>query len=236
LHTANLGSIAVCVAASRLQTLPNLTPTQRRILRFVTDDSSRSGVPPTQEEIADHFGYRSLNSVRQHLRLIELKGYIEILHGKARGIRVVLPPPRNDDASPGIPLVGRIAAGEPILAEHNIEAELALSALFGAVGRLFALRVQGDSMTGAGIVDSDIAVLEKTSDVESGEVAAVRLDDDATLKRVIKKSDHLILRAENPNFPDRIVRAGSQSVCQIEGRLVGVIRQCKVSVKRSRRR
>ena len=184
------------------------------------------GSAPTQAEIADHFGYRSLNAVRQHLRLMERKGVVRLHRGKAPGIQILRWSERvqNGTANPGIPLVGRIAAGQPTLAEQNVEEYIDVPACFGDRDRLFALRVHGESMNGAGIFDGDLAVLEKSQTVENGEIAAVRLGDEATLKRVYRKSNSLVLRAANPTFEDIVVGRENGEVLSIEGRYVGLLR------------
>ena len=225
LHTAKIDSI-IRGMQPRPGTLSQPTVAQRRILRFVHDTLAASGSAPSQEEVAAHFGYRSLNTVRQHLRLMERKGLVRLHHGKARGIQILRPEivTPAERTNPGVPLLGRIAAGQPIWAEENIEEHLDLSASFGDPDRLFALRVRGESMTGAGILDGDVAVLEKCHAVENGEIAAVRLGDEATLKRVFRRSDRVVLRAANPAFPEIVVNRDSGERLSIEGRFVGLLR------------
>lgn len=204
--------------------MKGLTPTQVRILNFISDWHKRSGHPPTQAEIGNHFSYRSITTVRNHLQLIERKGYIHLDGGKARGIRLVsLPTPvaQQDNA---IPILGRIAAGAPIWAEQNQEGSLPVApAMFGG-GELFALHIVGDSMTGAGINNGDIAVIRKTERVENGEIAAVLVDQEATLKRVYLSSHLLVLRSENPAFGDLRYDLQKQNFVRILGRCQGIIR------------
>jgi repressor LexA len=225
LHTAIIGSMMLLM---QRQSVYHSQPTtaQKRILRFVHEKLIASGSAPSQEEIAEQFGYRSLNTVRQHLRLMERKGVVRLHHGKARGIQILRPeiasPP--DSANRDVPLVGRIAAGQPIWAEENTEDRIDLPAWFGDSDRLFALRVHGESMTGAGILDGDIAVLEKCPAVEDGEIAAVRVGDEATLKRVFREAHRIILRAANDAFPEIVVDRGEAERLSIEGRFVGLLR------------
>jgi repressor LexA len=159
---------------------------------------------------------------------------VRLHHGKARGIQIlrseILTP--AESANRGVPLVGRIAAGQPIWAEENIEDRIDLPVWFGDSDRLFALRVHGESMTGAGILDGDIAVLEKCHAVEDGEIAAVRLGDKATLKRVFRGSDRVILRAANDAFPEIVVDRYEAERLSIEGRFVGLLRLVGKAIRR----
>ena len=202
-----------------------LTAKQSDIFDFICEWQANSGHPPTHAEISDHFGYGSLNAVRNHLQLIEKKGYIRLNPGKARGIQVTFPPTsliRQQEDS--IPLLGRIAAGLPIWAEQNFECNLPIQpSMFGG-GEIFALQIVGESMTGAGINNGDIAIIKRADRVENGEIAAVLLEQEATLKRVFLSSTALILKSENPSFADLIFTKGrGDSVC-ILGRYRGIIR------------
>lgn len=206
--------------------MKDLTSKQYMIYEFIVERQKNNGYPPTQEEIRDHFGYSSLNAVRGHLVLIEKKGYINLSCGKARGIRLTPWPvlPKQEDS---IPLLGSIAAGVPIWAEQNIEDYLSISpALFGG-GKLFALHVFGDSMTGVGIKDGDIAVIQSQDSVENGEIAAVLIEQEATLKRVYLSSNTLVLKAENPSFEDLKYTVEENDFIRILGRYQGIIRSVK---------
>lgn len=192
---------------------------------FIDSWQRDKGYPPTQEEIRDHFGFASLNAVRSHLILIERKGYLCLNAGKARGIQLVR---STDTEMPGvdnsIPLLGRIAAGVPILAEQNIESLLPISpTLFGG-GELFALHVDGDSMIQAGIMNGDVAVIRKQDCVENGEIGAVLIQQDATLKRIYLSPDLLRLKAENPEVEDMLYDEASEESPRVLGRYQGVIR------------
>lgn len=203
----------------------SLTDKQSKIYEFISAWQMENGYPPTQAEIGDHFGFCSLNAVRSHLVLIEKKGYIRLNCGKARGIQLASSPAsviRRQENS--IPLLGRISAGVPIWAEQNFEDHLPISpALFGG-GELFALHVFGDSMTGVGIKNGDIAVIQRRDCVENGEIAAVLIDQEATLKRVYLSSESLVLKSENPAFEDLKYAASKNDLIRILGRYQGIVR------------
>jgi repressor LexA len=205
--------------------MKKLTDKQSRIFDFIVSWQGKNGYPPTQAEIRDHFGFRSPTAVRSHLSLIERKGYVELNSGKARGIRLASLPfssTRHQEIS--IPLLGRIAAGVPILAEENLEGHLPIPpTLFGG-GDLFGVRVQGDSMTGAGILKGDIAIVQRRDSVENGEIAAVLIEQEATLKRVYLTSKSLVLKSENPSFEDLKYGAEMRDLVRILGRYQGIVR------------
>lgn len=203
----------------------SLTDKQSKIYEFIVAWQMNNGYPPTQAEIRDHFGFGSLNAVRGHLVLIEKKGYVRLNCGKARGIQLALSSaPVFRQQKDSIPLLGSIAAGVPIWAEQNFENHLPIpAALFGG-GELFALHVLGDSMTGAGIRNGDIAVIQRRDCVENGEIAAVLIEQEATLKRVYLSSNSLVLKAENPAFEDIKYATGKNDLIRILGRYQGIIR------------
>ena len=179
---------------------------------------------PTLGEIADHFGFASPTGVRDHLTALEKKGAIERDHGKARSLRV-LPGVLPEKIPEGIPLIGKIAAGTPMEAIENCCDILPVPAqLFAGSGDLFALVVRGDSMINEGIQDGDLAILKKQSEIENGEIAAVLVDDEATLKKVYRDKTQLILRAANANYPDIVVTPAMRKTLRIAGRYVGLIR------------
>jgi len=202
-----------------------LTNKQSKIYDFICKCQTENGYPPTQAEIRDHFRFASLNAVRSHLVLIEKKGYIRLNFGKARGIKLSkIPKPHRRQAEESIPLLGRIAAGVPIWAEQNFEDSLPIPpSMFG--GReLFALHVCGDSMIGAGIRNGDIAVIKKQAEVERGEIAAVLIDQEVTLKRVFLSADSLVLKSENPDFEDLKYSKKDSDFIRILGRYHGIVR------------
>lgn len=205
--------------------MKSLTVKQSKIIDFIGEWQVGNGHPPTQAEIRDHFGFGSLNAVRSHLQLIEKKGYLHLNCGKARGIQLVsLPTPVIRQQENSIPILGSIAAGVPIWAEQNLEDYLPVPPdLFGG-GELFALHVLGDSMTGAGIKKGDIAVIKRMDCVEHGEIAAVLIEQEATLKRVFLSSKALVLKSENPAFEDITYNMDKNDFVRILGRYQGIIR------------
>jgi len=203
----------------------NLTDKQSRIYKFIVAWQREEGYPPTQAEIRHNLEFRNINTVRGHLVLIEKKGYIHLNPGKARGIQLVRPPAqafRQHEES--IPLRGTIAAGVPIWAEENIGEYLPIPPAFFGGGELFALNVSGDSMIGAGIRNGDIAVIRKQDCVDDGEIAAVLIEQEATLKRVYSSPGLLVLKAENPAFEELRYTKGEIETILILGRYQGIIR------------
>jgi len=203
----------------------NLTPSQSGIYDFIVAWQKEHGYPPTQAEMRDRLKCSSLNTVRGYLAAIEKKGYIRLNPGKARGIQLALPPAPVFRQQQGvIPLFGTIKAGVPIWAEQNLEDYLPISPDFFGGGELFALRVSGDSMTGAGIRNGDIAVIQKRACVDDGEIAAVLIEQEATLKRVYDSPHLLVLKAENPAFADLRYAKDGRDRIHILGRYQGIIR------------
>lgn len=202
-----------------------LTQRQSQIYSFLQEHQRREGVIPTLQEICKHFRFKSINAAREHLRLIEQKGLIHRSPGRPRSIKLAIKLPEISQDAVGVPLVGRIAAGQPSLALEEVEDTLPLPRQLFRGKRLFALRVRGDSMIGAGIFDGDVAVLDSEREVRDGEIAAVVFEGEATLKRVFKTNKGLRLHAENPKIPDRFVRGNEQNAIQISGVLVGTMRK-----------
>ena len=201
-----------------------LTEEQRRVFDLIIEQQN-CGRTPTVREIASQLGYKSPNNVTQHLRLIEKKGYIRRAGGKARAIEVLVRQSRErSDDTVAAPLVGTIAAGTPVTAIENIEGMIALDRNMFSMPGLFCLRVKGDSMKDVGIFNGDTAIMQKQSSVDDGEVAAVVVDDEATLKRVIRRNGRLLLRAENADYED--ITLSPDHDVNIAGRLVGVLRKC----------
>jgi repressor LexA len=204
-----------------------LTLSQRKILDYILARVEKEGMPPTHDEIAEEFGYRSSFSVREHLRLIRNKGYIDLYPGKSRGIRVRTEPTTDPVEVIQIPIVGRIAAGLPLLAEEQIEGRISISADLFSSGMLFVLRVAGDSMVNVGIRSGDMAVIRQQTMVENGEIAAVLLHDEATLKRFYLRKNHVCLKAENDHVADIRVENRPDAQVRILGLYVGLIRQAR---------
>lgn len=202
-----------------------LTDEQDRVLAFIIEQQRDTGAPPTVREIAFAMGYKSINNASQHLRLIEQKGYIRLIKGKARGIELLIDvghEVRENEIQ--VPLVGSVAAGAPITAEENVESRITLDRSLFRGKDLFTLRIKGDSMKGIGVLDGDIVIVRQQNTAKNGEVIVAIIEGDATLKRYIKKSDHVVLRAENPEYKNILVPADRG--VWIAGKMVGVIRKC----------
>lgn len=198
-----------------------IAPTQRQqeIAAFIAAEFRQHGMAPTQREIAAQFGFASTNTVRSHLRLMEGKGMVVRRPHTARGVQLAACP------ATGIPLLGRIAAGVPLEAIESPEDVLPVSPHLFRGADLFALRVKGDSMKDAGILPGDLAVLNRQEEVTDGEIAAVLLEDEATLKYWFRRGDTMVLRGANPAFAEIVFRADEARVPRILGKLVGLIRQ-----------
>lgn len=184
-----------------------LTLRQRQIVEFIQHNQERAGLVPTHQEIADHFGFRSSNAVREHLRLIRQKGILEASDGRARALKVVFPLQRFRQRVADIPVFGSIPAGLP--QERTQEAKGCVSIDIGTLNfkptsRTFALEVRGDSMIGKHIVDGDLVILEHGANPKSGDVVAALIDGESTLKTFLLRGSKPYLKAENPKFPDLI--------------------------------
>ncbi len=200
-----------------------LTQEQNRIFGFLVECIRRLGAPPTIREIAEKFGYRSINNVRQHLRLIEQKGYIHLLKGKARGIELAVGVERELEGEFQVPLVGMVPAGKPVTAVENIDGYITLDHTMFKGDGLFTLRVRGDSMVDAGILNGDIAIIRQQRTANDGDIVVVMIDDDATLKRYYHRGSHVVLHPENERYEDIVVHSDRELA--IVGKMVGVIRK-----------
>lgn len=210
-----------------LGSVKKLTARQIKVVRFLEDYQEEHGRAPTLQEICNHFGYRSLSSAQQHLRLIEQKGHLTRKPHCSRSIRIVKQDsPIDVSQMVAVPLVGKIAAGSPTFALEEVEEILALPKSLFRGRKLFALRVTGDSMVNAGIFDRDIAVLCSQPDFNDGDIAAIVLNEEATLKRLFRTPLGLRLHAENDALTDLIIpRALVNRSCRVAGVLVGTIRK-----------
>ena len=202
--------------------LPELTKRQRQVFDFVRA-RVEAGSSPTSDEICRHFRFKSSNAARQHLRLIAQKGYLQLKPRSARGIRVNQESTSRDEIV-RVPLLGRIAAGQPINAIGEVEAELPLPRGLWRGDRLFALRVRGDSMVEVGIFDGDIAVVNEQVEVVNGQVAAVIIDENVTLKQFFRSVDGVCLRAANKDYQDLVFDHIQARAVRIAGLLVGTLR------------
>ncbi len=197
-----------------------LTERQAEILALIRASIRRDGMPPTRAEIAAALGFRSANAAEAHLRALERKGVIELVPGASRGIRVV-----GDDAPrvAGLPVVGRVAAGQPLLAVEHIEDHYAVDAAVFHPRADYLLRVQGQSMRDAGILDGDLLAVHTTREAANGRIVVARLDDEVTVKRFRQRGSRVRLLPENPDFEPIEVDLARQELV-IEGLGVGVLR------------
>lgn len=196
-----------------------LTERQREIFEFICDTMREQNRPPTVREIAQHFDFQSPKAATDHLDALERKGYIRRRNRKARNIEI-----REELSPQGIPLVGKIAAGSPILAVENLEGSLSTTHLFKAHEKTFALEVEGESMTGAGILPGDFVIVDGKGRARNGQIGAVRIGDEATVKRIFLTKGQVRLKSENPKFQDIVVDKNSPEFT-IYGPVVGVMRK-----------
>ncbi len=203
-----------------MQNSPKLTARQQQVLDLIKTRLQETGYPPTRAEIAEEFGFKSPNAAEEHLRALARKGVIEMISGASRGIRLV------DSPEPGIPLVGRVAAGDPLLAVENIEDHINIPADLFHPTADYLLRVQGMSMKDIGIMDGDLLVVHKAATARNGEVVVARVDDEVTVKRFQKGSKPYLVRLlpENEELEPIEVDLRTQSFA-IEGLSVGVLRR-----------
>lgn len=196
-----------------------LTPRQRQVLFLIQRVMAETGMPPTRAEIARELGFRSVNAAEEHLRALERKGCIELLSGTSRGIR--LKDSLRDQL--GLPLVGRVAAGAPILAEEHIEARYQIDTELFERSPHFLLRVYGMSMRDAGILDGDLVAVHRATDVRNRQIVVARLEDEVTVKRYRQEGHTVWLSPENPDFEPIVVNLKERELT-IEGVVVGVVR------------
>lgn len=228
-----------------------LTARQAQILDLIASAVAQTGRPPTRAEIAQAFGFRSANAAEDHLRALERKGFIRLSAGTSRGIQLTnaaMPPVRTASASTGsaspsdlsdipatlhrgartilqtltLPLIGRVAAGHPILAVEHIEREIPLAASLFGTAPDYLLRVRGTSMRDAGILDGDLLAVQHSRDARHGQIVVARLGDEVTVKRLEHLGNHIRLLPENPEFQPIVV--GPADDFTIEGIAVGLIR------------
>ena len=199
--------------------MAQLTPRQSQILTVIQEFIAESGMPPTRAEIARELGFKSANAAEEHLRALQKKGVLDLIPGASRGIQL------KDSLREqlGLPLVGRVAAGSPILAEEHIETHYKIDpALFNPKPH-YLLRVEGMSMKNAGILDGDLVAVHRTPEVRSRQIIVARLDDEVTVKRYRQEGSVVWLLPENEDFEPIEVDLSSQAMV-IEGVVVGIIR------------
>jgi len=202
-----------------MNNLRPLTPRQQQIFDLIKDKISETGMPPTRAEIADFFGFKSANAAEEHLKALAKKGYIHMLPGTSRGIQLA----EEFVEQEGLPLIGRVAAGEPILALEHVEEHYKVDGSLFRPAADYLLRVNGESMKDIGILDGDLLAVHQTTDVKNGQVIVARVDEDVTVKRFKREGNIVYLHAENEDFSPIKVDLSSQHF-NVEGIAVGVIR------------
>ncbi|MFO1407281.1 MAG: transcriptional repressor LexA [Steroidobacteraceae bacterium] len=200
--------------------MDDLTPRQRQVLRFIQDVVSEHGIPPTRAEIAEALGFKSANAAEEHLRAMQRKGVLELRPGASRGI--VLKDSLREQF--GLPLIGRVAAGRPILAEENVEAHYQIDPQLFQPRPHYLLKVRGMSMKNAGILDGDLVAVHRTPEVRNRQIVVARLENDVTVKRYRQEGTVVWLMPENKDFEPLRVDLKQESLI-IEGVVVGVVRQ-----------
>jgi repressor LexA len=216
---------------------PKLTARQQQILELVQTAIERTGAPPTRAEIAAELGFRSVNAAEEHLQALARKGVIELVGGTSRGIRLrsetlrsmaesrikqfSLPLPSLSQLS--LPLVGRVAAGSPILAQEHVDQTVVVESHLFARRPDYLLRVRGMSMRDAGILDGDLLAVQKTREAKNGQIVVARIGDEVTVKRLNKTRHGIELLPENPDFQPIVVPPDSEDF-ELEGLAVGLIR------------
>ena len=197
--------------------MSKLTARQQQVLDVIRSSIDDTGMPPTRADIARTLGFKSANAAEEHLKALAKKGVIELVASTSRGIRLT--------EQNGLPIVGRVAAGAPILAQEHVDNYCDLSPSFFSPPAHYLLEVKGDSMINAGIFDGDLLAVHSTTNVREGQIAVVRIEDEVTVKRWHRKSPSQVsLNAENPDYAPIEVDLSEQEV-SIEGISVGVIRR-----------
>ena len=197
--------------------MKDLTSRQKEILDLIRDHLKEKGFPPTRADISRTLGFKSHNAAEQHLRAIEKKGFISILSGASRGIVL-------NEEEKGIPVIGLVAAGGPILAQENIEKRIPTSQSLLSEKVDYYLRVKGDSMVDVGIFEEDLIGVKKTNDIKVGSVVVARINEEVTVKTLKKfSSKEVVLKAENKNYSDIKVNPLVDEL-NFEGICVGLLR------------
>lgn len=213
---------------------PKLTARQQQILELIQSAIARTGAPPTRAEIASELGFKSANAAEEHLQALARKGVIELVSGTSRGIRLKSDTLRSINESRNkqfslpsfaqlaLPLIGRVAAGSPILAQEHIDQTYYVENSLFQRKPDYLLKVRGMSMRDAGIMDGDLLAVQSTKDAKNGQIVVARLGDDVTVKRFRRNKDLIELHPENPDYQTIIVAPGEPF--EIEGLAVGLIR------------
>ncbi|ODS71140.1 MAG: repressor LexA [Acidovorax sp. SCN 68-22] len=215
---------------------PRLTPRQQQILDLIQNAIAQSGAPPTRAEIAATLGFKSANAAEEHLQALARKGVIELVSGTSRGIRLRSDAVRSINAARGtqfslpipgltqlaLPLIGRVAAGSPILAQEHIQQTWCVESSLFERKPDYLLKVRGMSMRDVGIMDGDLLAVQQTREARNGQIVVARLGDEVTVKRLRRTAHAIELLPENPDFPVIVVQPGEPF--EIEGLAVGLIR------------
>lgn len=210
---------------------PLLTARQREILDFIRQFVLKAGYPPTVREIGAHFGFVP-RSVFDHLKALERKGYLHRETGKSRSLQILDSPPAAPPLTADrayapyreLPILGRVAAGEPLLSEQNLEGTSVVPRDWVNGDEAFLLKVQGESMINAHILPGDHALVRRQPTADNGDIVVAMLNDEATVKRIFFKADMIVLQPEHPTMPPIHVRKGEKSF-QILGKVVGILRR-----------
>ena len=199
--------------------MTDLTQRQREVLELIKEQIDETGFPPTRAEIAQILGFRSANAAEEHIKALARKGVIEIVEGASRGIRLT-------ERERGIPVVGRVAAGNPILAEEHIEEYCPIPDHFFRMRADYLLKVKGMSMRDAGILDGDLLAVHKTTQVRNNDIVVARIEDEVTVKRFRRERNRSVVELwpENPEFNVISVDLRDENFA-IEGLSVGIIRR-----------
>ena len=217
-------------------TRPKLTDRQQQILDLIQSAITRTGAPPTRAEIANELGFKSANAAEEHLQALARKGAIELVSGTSRGIRLrgealrsinearnaKFPAPLAALAQLGLPLIGRVAAGSPVLAQEHVDRTYYVESSLFQRKPDYLLRVRGMSMRDAGIMDGDLLAVQITRDAKNGQIVVARLGDEVTVKRFMRNKNTIELHPENPDYQPILVDPGEPF--EIEGLAVGLIR------------
>ncbi len=202
--------------------MKQLTPRQAEVLALIRSAVQQTGMPPTRAEIASELGFKSANAAEEHLKALARKGVIRMMPGTSRGIQLLAD--ETDEDETGLPLIGQVAAGEPILAQQHIETHYQIDGSLFHPRADFLLRVHGMSMKNIGILDGDLLAVHKTTQVSNGQVVVARVgEDEVTVKRFERKGNVVRLLPENEELEPIIIDL-TQEHLSIEGLAVGVIR------------
>ena len=206
--------------------MKELTPRQREIFEFIKASVIEIGRPPSLREIGEKFEINSTNGVRSVLEALERKEYIRRNRYLSRGIEIIKETPEHldEDQLRKVPWVGRVAAGQPLWAEQNIEGNFYIDRSFVPGEHIFALKVQGDSMKNAGILDGDFVLVRRQQTAQKGEIVVAQIDDEATVKRFYPDKKHIRLEPENPDFGPIIVEKSAPGF-MIAGKVIGLMRK-----------